>query len=642
MAKKKNKKSRAQTQQKKTKKKVRQKSLLKDRNFISIASLILIIILIAFIPTLSNDFVNWDDPSYVTQNIFIQEINAQNLKILFTKSLAANYHPLTFISLAIDYAIGNGGPRAFHITNLAIHLLNSLLVFLLVYRLFKEKLIIAIVSALLFGIHPMHVESVAWITERKDVLYTFFFLLGLIAYLQFLRKEKFGGLLLVLALYTLSLLSKPAAVTFPLVLLLLDHFFKRGFGRKVLLEKVPFFILAILFSLITIQIQSDTAVKGIEEISILERMLYAPYGFNIYLIKFLIPFKLSTFYPYPNMGTLPSYFYLMPFLALSVLASVYFFFRKNTIIVFGVLFFVLTISITLQLFSFGGAILSERYTYLPYIGLSICLGYLIYYLSNEFHLRRNLIYGLFSLYVLFLAGSTWQQSKVWKNSETLWTQVIENATFVTNVGYGNRAKYYKTIGELDKAKSDYEKALSIRADDPEVKLGMGNLLLEKREFSQAIEYYNDILRKDPNNKGALNSRGMTYAQTGNSALAMQDFNKLVSLYPLYVNGYKNRGLNYLQSGQYENARIDFLECLKYSPNDVDLLNAVGVCYQNLNQHQQAIDYFNRSIQRDPNSGNWYFNRGNSYNAIRNTIQAKSDWQKAASLGFPIDPNLLRG
>jgi hypothetical protein len=217
---------------------------------------------------------------------------------IISEPVSGNFHPLTMLSLAVDYWISKGNPKWFHFVNVLIHLFNLILVFIFIYKLSGNKKWIACITALLFAIHPLHVESVAWISERKDLLYSAFFLGGLLIYLNYLNKKSLITLGSVFLLFVFSLLSKPAAVIFPVVLLVIDYFNERLDQKQTYIEKIPFFILSVLFGLITIKIQKEFEATGMLSFSLFQRFLFANYGIMMYLVKTIFPIRLCAFYPF--------------------------------------------------------------------------------------------------------------------------------------------------------------------------------------------------------------------------------------------------------------------------------------------------------------------------------------------------------
>ena len=340
------------------------KELIKDH--FAIGAILLFSTFLLF-PVVNNGWVLWDDPAYVLEN---QHLIINSWSDFFHQFnlviVQGNYHPITILSLALDYSIDGFNPTVFHTTNLIFHLLNVLLTYIFVFLLFRVRWI-ALFVAFLFSIHPMHVESFAWVAERKDVLYVFFFLLGLISYLFYQQKKTKLNFLLCLLLYILSLLSKGMAVVFPVILLLLDYVQKRKFNRYVLIEKVPFFALSLIFGIIAIWAQDGSgAVTSNADAPFIQTFLVPLYGLSTYVTKLFLPLNLSALHPYPPLSDgVVSMVFLVSILPLVVVVGlVYVFFRKNRKVLFGLLFFLATIFPVLQFFSVGSAIIAERYTYL--------------------------------------------------------------------------------------------------------------------------------------------------------------------------------------------------------------------------------------------------------------------------------------
>ncbi|MCX6268418.1 MAG: hypothetical protein NTW16_13835 [Bacteroidetes bacterium] len=347
-------------------------------------AVILTVTLMAFYPSLQNGLLKtWDDQAYVTRNELVKSISPGNIVKIFKedKGLYANYHPLTTLSLAINYHISKEDPFGYHFTNLLLHLLNTLLVFIFIYLLTKKNLLIAGVSSLLFGLSPVHVESVAWISERKDVLYAFFFLASLISYQHFFKKQDWKFYILSILLFLCSLLSKAMAASLPLVLILIDYLEKRRWSWKFLTDKIPFFLLAILLGIYAITIQAEGNAMGAVTFPLGMRIFHACYGFSAYILKILIPTGLSAFYPYPYplinsawvTNDTPAIFYLTFILTVAIFCfSIYCIIsnRKNLEIPgFGLLFYAVTIALVLQFLPVGRAIMADRYAYIPSIGI---------------------------------------------------------------------------------------------------------------------------------------------------------------------------------------------------------------------------------------------------------------------------------
>jgi tetratricopeptide (TPR) repeat protein len=457
--------------------------------------------LLAYSGVFDNEFVNWDDRRYIVENEQVHDFSAENVKSWFSEEVSDNYHPLTNFSQTLDYVLGGGEPWLFHLTNLLFHLLNSLLVFLLIRQLGKAEWAALLVAAI-FALHPMHVESVAWAAERKDVLYTFFFLLSLRSYLKYLDQQlakKYLGLALLWGL--LSLLSKPAAVPLPLILLLLDAYRGRSWkSRRLWLEKIPFFALALAVGLLTIAVQADDAIRPLAEIQWLDQISFASYGFVMYGVKFFFPYPLFHFYPYPPADSIPFYFYLMPIVALGMLGLAVVGGRKNKDLQLGFWLFALMLSTTLQLLPIGGTIMADRYSYVPFIGLGLIVVWGVEKGGWDQGKKGQIMRYVGLTVALLWAALSWRQVAIWQNSETLWTHRIEKGTQPVAIAYTNRGEHFKRTGQPAKALADFQQALRIDPQETgalrlraKIYLDQGKLIEARRDYEQLLA----VSREDP-------------------------------------------------------------------------------------------------------------------------------------------------
>ena len=395
-----------------------------------LAIVILALTFVVFLPVFSSDFLStWDDSDYITNNLMIRAINFHTLKAMFSSQIGGTYVPLPLLSYAIEYKLFGLSSTAFHFTNLLIHLFCTLFVFE-IFRRLGIKPLYAALGALLFGIHPMGVESVAWVTERKDLLYTFFYLASIIAYLNYLKKDtrKLINLGVSWSLFLLALLSKIQAVSLPLVLLAIDFYMRRPVRLKLLVEKVPFFILSLGFGIAGIFILKNMGALKINEMYTLqERLFFGSYAFNAYLIKFAAPFGLSALYPYPikTGESLPVIYYLSPLL-IGVLAFVTWkSYQKGRSIVFGVLFFTLSVFFLLQSFGAGQGFMADRYTKVPYVGLIFIVVFQAQHYLEKHHTRKAMVFPVLAVILVGFMFLSYHRAGVWKNGDTLWTDVIE-------------------------------------------------------------------------------------------------------------------------------------------------------------------------------------------------------------------------
>ncbi len=379
---------------------------------------ILSITFLSFYPSLLNGWTSWDDNVYVTDNAFITEISYRNIQTVFSKVLDGSYVPLTMVSYMIDYRIGGYDPNVYHTTNLLFHLCNSSLMFWLAYRL-SGNLIAALTAGVLFGIHPMRVESVAWISGRKDVLSMFFFLISSISYLSYLRNtDNKKWLTLSFIVFVCAIMSKIIVLTFPLILFLYDYHQKRQFSSTIVLEKIPFIMVAGAFAIIGYFGQASIhAIKTTS--NAFENVIVSFHGVVFYLEKFLLPINLSNLYPYPLILTFKFYLYAMLFFA-----ACYFVWtrRKNEIIIFGSLFFFISLLPVLQLIRFSQIIAADRFTYFSYIGLFYIVGMSVAAVWQK--MNKRAVLTICGAVIISLALLTWNRCSVWKDNDTLWKDML--------------------------------------------------------------------------------------------------------------------------------------------------------------------------------------------------------------------------
>ncbi len=575
-------------------------------------AVILILTYISFAPSMDDEWTNWDDPVYVLENPLITNPNTP-VKDIITKPVSLNYHPLTMMTLKWNYESVKAAPHAYHLTNVLLHLVNTTLVFFFILLL-SESMVMAVFISALFGVHPMHVESVTWISERKDVTYVLFFLLGMITYLKYLETKKVFWMAVTVIVFVLSCLSKAMAVVFPVVLLLIDYLRNRELNLKIVLEKIPLFIISLIVGIAAYKIQATDAIAKPDTFTLLQRIMFASYGAWLYVFKFFAPVGLSAFYPYPlteNGVTVSIEYYLAPLGWLAIAAIVFFFFRKNKPIVFGLLFFFASVMLVLQFISVGSAIAADRYSYLSYIGLAYIVGWLL----NQFFVQGKSLYNLrmvaatvTGLFILVLAYQTNGRTTVWKNTETLWTDVINQYPHRIEVAYKNRGNYYgKEKGMLKEAMADYKVLLSMKTKDSRIYSNLGNIYGLMKKGDSAIWAYGVALSMDNKNTDAYINRAITYSMAGRYDLAFPDYTKALEIEPTMYSAYINRGYAYLASGKFNEALSDFNNYLNY----------------------------------DPNNASCYYYRGLTYTSLGNPSMAKQDFLRARSMGYNVEQKYLQ-
>lgn len=570
-------------------------------------AVVLAVTAVALSPMLKNSFTNWDDDYYVTINQLLRD---PDWKGIFSQAVVGNYHPVTVSTLALNYQLSQLSPFSYLLVNLLLHLANTALVFYFVWKISSKKIWPAMLTALVFGIHPMHVESVAWVAERKDVLYTFFFLLSLLRYWKYLQSGKRSDYWICFLFFILSLLSKPAALVLPLVLLVLDYWKGRTIDKKLIIEKIPFFITSLGFGLLNIKVQSS-AIVGSQVYPFWEKLFFACYVIMIYSIRFIYPQPLSAFHPFPDMNNLGLPVLLSPIFMIALFAVLWYF-RKNKLVVFGLLFFVLNLVLVLQIISIGNTIVSERYTYVPYIGLGFLFSMLFNERLNQF--RGRLGWVTFGVIAVLFGFITFQRTQVWKNSGTLWTDVI---------------KQYKDAPLPHSSRADFLfKSALIPA----------NASQKDSLFKLALEDCAIAIKNNPKIFSTYRTRALIYLQQNRGREAITDVNTLINLSAEYSAEYANaflmRGTAYMQLAQHDKAIADFTTCLSMNPNNDNALVNRGVSLYNLKQYDQALNDFNKAISINP-LGSYYVNRSSCYYMLGNMEKAKADALTAVQKGTPV-------
>lgn len=611
---------------------------------------------------LDNEFVDWDDYTYITENDLIRsgtdiakatqvkgsQQSAQStvsppttsIGDVFTTAVALNYHPLTVLTMRWNNNACPDCPegisaRPFILWNIILHVLNSILVLLLIFRMSKNNLLVSIFVAAIFALHPMHVESVAWVSERKDVLYSFFFLLGLLSYWNYLQtnaKKWFYG---AFVLFVLSCLSKAMAVVFPLVMLLLYYWnnkeengflaFKNCLKPNVWIPMLPFFACSFLFGAIASNIQaggdfgglltkgiSAVAMNSFDDFRLMQRIQFAAYGFVEYIIHFFYPSNLSAFYPYPDQDTFDNsvFFKIAPIFMFLILAGAFASLRFTKSIAWGIGFFFITIALVLQFISVGTVIMADRYSYLPYIGLAFMLAMLVQEFAPEN--SKKVILTAMTLGILLYIPKTISQIEIWHDSDTLWTNVInlnkkeDNQLRPTMAQpLGIRGNYYGKQAEkastpqiyqqyLDKALQDFILAAKLGSTSPDVYEGIGSNYGMRGNMKQ------EQARQLQQQNKKQEAQRLSKEANKDLKRAIENHSKAIQLAPDRGTAYFNRGVTYSILRVHDKAIEDYTQALKYVPEQADIAHMNrGISYAATQQNQKAIADFQKVLQYDP-------------------------------------------
>ncbi len=612
-----------------------------------------------YLPSLSNDLVNWDDDPNITENPNLQRIDRQSLINIFDidkGNVIGNYNPLPIFTFYLEkWAVGEFNPTLIHFNNLLLHILTVFFAFRLLLHM-GIGIGGAFVGGLLFGIHPMRVESVAWATERKDVLFAMFFFAALMYYVRWIKTENAGkrttlyiGMVL---LAILSGFSKVQAVTLPLSMLALDYWFRRPINLRLIWEKTPFWLISLAFGLANLYTlrQTGSINDDVTSFNFLDRLCIGTYSFSVYLYKLFIPYPMSPLYPYPK--PLPIWVYLSPLLFAAVWYGVYCMWKADRRIwVFGVLFFFFNVMFLLQVLGAGQGFLADRFTYVPYFGFFAIAAWAYHTYAEhnpKWRTRVNVALG-----ALFLIYAIWtvRQIGIWKNGGTLWSHVMKFENRRNSLPYWNRGQYLRNKeGNYEAALEDYTMAITIEPDNPELANSRGRTYFdmalsgrykgrENELFQKALDDFNAALSKPkikPKSKAeVLINRGGALAALGRLEEAIESLNEGIAIAPDNKNGYLNRSLTYFHLQRFDKCIEDYTKYLELDPYTPNIWYERGMLRRSLGQPDAAIEDLNQCLQLDPNFALAYLERARAYALQGKKDLARQDYQRAQQMGLQM-------
>jgi tetratricopeptide (TPR) repeat protein len=576
-----------------------------------IANSVAVVAFIVYLPSLRNEFI-WDDHQYISENFFIRSLDAQLLKSAFTGFYGSNWHPLTWLSHAVDYAVWGLNPLGHHLTNNALHALNTLVVVFLVMRLLEAYkktagnsrssepflrnrtiAITGVTTGLLFGLHPLHVESVAWVAERKDLLCAFFYLITLMTYTQYVSEINASGSIFSVSLFfnkkylfatgffILALLSKPMAVSLPFVLLIVDWYalgriqsLKAFWGAAV--EKLPFLALALISSTLTILAQeAGGAIRSTEAISLASRLIVAAKALVVYLVKVMLPFHLVPLYPYPKNISLLSLEYIIPVvIVIAITATCIAAMKRQKLWMAVWSYYVITLIPVLGIVQVGFQSMADRYTYLPSLGPFLLIGIMaatiyekVSALKQQRVIAKVTSFLIVTSILVCLSYTTIRQIGIWNNSIVFWNYVIHKEPSRMALPHYDLGNAYLSKGLLDKAIEQYRIALSLKPDYAKAHFNLGNTYWAKGRLEMAIEQYETTLKLRPNYAEGYYNLGNAYSSKGLLDKAIEQYRIALSLKPDYAEAHYNLGLSYLEKGYKDLAQREFAIVLRIRPDD---------------------------------------------------------------------------
>ncbi len=619
----------------------------RDRKIITIITLFLILLTLAVYWNVQNfGFINYDDNLYVTENDLIQSgLSIRGLVGVLTDTRTGNWHPLTMISHAIDWELFRQNAGGHHWSSLIIHIINTVLLFLLLNQMTGAIWRSALVAAL-FAIHPINVESVAWVAERKNVLSTFFWFLTMMFYVWYVQKPGWQRYLPVFVCFALGLMSKSMLVTLPFVLLLMDYWplnrtaidtsnhrqanTERSQQKAkvkfhfLILEKIPLLILSVIFSGVALFTQNKVqSITSLDALPFITRLQNAVVAYVLYCKKMFWPLELSVFYPYKGVDLGQFVVALCLLLLISVLAIKYY--TKRPYLPVGWFWYLGTLLPVIGLIQVGSQSMADRYAYVPMIGLFIILAWWTASIAQNKKYMKYIVVLSSILFIIALSVICWQRCQLWGDSHAMWNDVLKNHQVA--FAYNLRGLQYAQNNQFDLALADYNLALKIDENYVHALNNRANVFLALRQNRAAFEDYQRALNLAPNFADAYYNRGLLYLSTGHLDEAISDFTKAIHIDPGNADYFNNRGIALRLKNKHKSAFADFTQAVRINDNLAEAYYNRGTLYSLHKQHVFAIREYDEAIQRRPSYVDAYFRRGTSYLFLEQFNDAVQDFQR---------------
>jgi tetratricopeptide (TPR) repeat protein len=573
-----------------------------DIRLLSYGVLLALASIVTFGAVRQHDFVYYDDPKYVTENpVVLGGLTSRGIAWALTTGTDANWFPLTWMSHMLDVQLHGVTAGGHHETSLIIHIINTLLLLGVLTWMTKAPGRSAFVAGL-FSLHPLHVESVAWVAERKDVLSTLFWMLTTGAYVWYTRSPKLSRYVVTLIFFAAGLMSKPMLVTLPFVLLILDWWPLNRVRTEsfwhLTKEKIPMLALAGVSSVITFMVQRQGgAVGGLEAFPFVLRVQNALVSYVSYVGKTLWPAKLAAFYPYPDMMSgAQALGALVILIGASFLA--YRYARRFPYLPVGWLWYLGTLVPVIGLIQVGNQAMADRYTYVPLIGLFIIVAWGTADLLQRFSYQRFILPALAVIVLAGCAVTSRRQVESWQDSKALWTHALA-VTSENYLAHNNLGLALQREGKTDEAMSHYDEALRIRPGYATARTNLGVALSKQGKTADAIATYAEALRHNPGLAKAHADMGAALAAQGRVDEAIAEYNEALRLKPGHPESHANLGLALASKGKLDDAIVHYREALKLKPGYFEVENNLGYALAVRGRFDEAIVHYNEAIRLSP-------------------------------------------
>ena len=587
-----------------------------------------------------NEFINFDDNIYITENApVLGGLTWTDVKWAFTTGHTGYPHPLTWLTHQFDYQVYKDWAGGHHLTSVAFHVANALLLLLFLWRTTRLIWPSAFVGAV-FALHPLHVESVAWVAERKDLLCGFFFFLTLHAYVSYAKKKSLYCYVLALLFFAAGLLSKPMIVTLPFVLLLIDVWplgrVKFGASKdnristrmviRLIAEKVPFLLLAIVWSVITLIVQKEGGgLARMETVDAATRIATAIVSYAIYVWKTFWPDNLALFYPYsrhlPWLAVLAAVTVLVAISAICIR-------RRNSspFLLFGWLWFLGMLVPVIGILQIGGQARADRYTYLPQTGLIIALTWTALNLSRSWPHRRALLTGTAAIVLAVLAWRTWDRTAVWQDSESVWRETLA-ATRPNYTAHVQLCDALLRQGRIDEAIAEAEMAVRLQPNGVEGHSNLAIALSKKGDTENALSQWQRALDLKPNRPKLHYNIATILAEAGRLDEAISHYEQELQIQPEFAEGHNNLGSALLRKGRLDDALVHFEKALAANPRLAKpRYNAATVLVQK-GRAREAVDHLQQLLELDPSNADARVELGVAWSQAGRMDLAINAWEK---------------
>lgn len=580
------------------------------KHVVKICFFLVLAVVAVYWPVINYEFVKYDDNTYIEVNPSIKSgFTLQNIRWAFTSGYASNWHPVTWLSHTLDYQLFGTWAGGHHLVNVLFHIANTLLLFIILLRL-TGTLWASAFAAALFGIHPLHVESVAWVAERKDVLSTLFWMLTILAYSHYGKRQKWTTYLLTLIFFILGIMAKPMVVTLPFVLLLLDYWpLERKISLGLLVEKIPFFAISAVSSVITFLVQrSGGSVSSIDTYSLKVRIGNSIISYIAYIWKMFWPTDLAVLYPHPRYNLPITKVTICAILLLLLTVCFIYFFRRRKYMTVGWLWYLGTLVPVIGMVQVGAQSMADRYTYIPLIGLFI----IIAWAANDLLAKKpslkihTTIAGCVILLSLMAVASI--QVRYWENNSTLFEHTL-SVTKNNYIIHNNYANILSEQGNIPKAIEQFEAALKIRPNSAETQNNLGNFKVKIGKLDEAIQHYKLAIELKPNAPVSYYNMGLALAQKGNHDEAITAYQDTVQLDPNYIDAINMLASEMNKKGDTEQAIQYYKKSIKINPEDIIAHGQLGLILAKEGKFDEAMQEFRFVLKRQPKDAEMQYNLG---------------------------------